>query len=73
MTAVAFTELLTLGRGLNNELPEVPVIVVAEIPELTFLAPRELNMVEVAGFAEVDWEESAETDAPEVDAPAEFF
>lgn len=38
---------LGLGIGLNRELPEVPAVIVAVVPELTFLAPSPAKKFEV--------------------------
>lgn len=49
VTIGLFVELvLELGIGLNRELPEVPDVVVAVVPELTFLAPIPAKKFEVA-------------------------
>lgn len=48
VTVGLFVELvLGLGIGLNRELPEVPAVVVAVVPELTFLAPSPAKKFEV--------------------------
>lgn len=74
VTVGSFAELvLGLGIGLNREIPEVPAVVVAVAPELTFLGPSVTNKFEVAGgVVAVGEVESATADTPGFNAPSDL-